>query len=45
MHDTDTPHTHEPAEDAQNPSSPPSDPKADHDANHQDKKVDGCEFC
>lgn len=44
MHDTNTPHTHEPAEDAQNPA-PAPDPKADHDANHQEKKVDGCEFC
>lgn len=43
MHDTGSPHTHEPAEDEQNPGSP-SDPKADHDANHKEK-VDGCEFC
>lgn len=44
MHDTDTPHTHEPAKNDQNPA-PALDPKADHDVNHQDKKADGCEFC
>ena len=43
MHDTGAPHTHEPIKEGQTPASP--DPKADHDANHQEKKVDGCEFC